>query len=457
MIKQHPYLELPNIFYRLTQPTAVKKPELVLYNQDLARLLKLDKLTESFLKTISGQDTSDLIPFAQSYMGHQFGHQTMLGDGRAIMLGKLNGFDLQIKGSGQTPYSRGGDGLATLKAMLREHLISEAIYKLKIPTTRSLAVIKTNRQVMRKDLEPGAISVRLAKSHIRVGTFEFANQQASFKDLKSLADLTLKELYPYLLDAKLPYLSLLRITIKKQAELIAKHQLVGFVHGVMNTDNMLISGETIDYGPCAFLDHYEPKSVFSSIDLKGRYAYDQQPHIGLFNLTRFAETLIPLIDQDEEKAIEMAETELASYTELFNHYYVNGLRNKLGFMTSNNDQIINQFLLILKTEKLDYTESFRLISLDRPNLKEMSQTFKDWYKKFQHLKPDKQLMRSVNPAFIPRNYLLDQALNQGEIKFDLVKQLLELSSDPYAYTEEQLNYSFPMSQRFHLIKTYCGT
>ena len=381
----------------------------------------------------------------------------MLGDGRAVMLGKIKGLDIQIKGSGRTPYSRGGDGLATLKAMLREHLMSEALFNLKVPTTRSLAVIKTNQAVMRESLEAGAISVRLAQSHIRVGTFEFASQKGRVEDLKALANLTLKDLYPYLLTSDAPYLLLLRTAIKKQAELIAQHQLVGFVHGVMNTDNMLISGETIDYGPCAFLDHYDPKSVFSSIDLHGRYAYNNQPQIGLFNLTRFAETLIPLLDKNEETAIKLAEAELKNYMQLFNHYYVNGLRNKLGITSSKNDAFINEFLSILKREKLDYTDSFRLISLDRVNLNETSNEFKNWHEKWQQLNPDKKMMRSVNPAFIPRNYLVDEALGQEEIKLDRVNQLIELSKNPYAYTEEQLDYSFPKEQRLKAIKTYCGT
>lgn len=274
-------------------------------------------------------------PLAQAYAGHQFGHFNMLGDGRALLYGEQitpdgERFDIQLKGSGKTPYSRGGDGRAGLGPMLREYIISEAMHGLGIPTTRSLSVVTTGESIIRETLQQGAVMTRIATSHIRVGTFQFAATYGTYEDLQALADYTINRHYPALEEKENKYLLFLEEVTKRQASLIAKWQLVGFIHGVMNTDNMSISGETIDYGPCAFMDTYDMNTVFSSIDTQGRYAYGNQPGIGAWNLARLAESLLPLIHEDQEEAIRLAQEVLTAYPEYFQTNYLKGMRAKLG-------------------------------------------------------------------------------------------------------------------------------
>ena len=275
------------------------------------------------------------LPLAQAYAGHQFGHFTMLGDGRALLLGEQitpqgERVDIQLKGSGRTPYSRGGDGRAALGPMLREYIISEAMHALGIPTTRSLAVVTTGESVIRETELPGAILTRVAASHLRVGTFQYVSKWGTVEELRALADYTLKRHFPDVDADENRYLFLLQEVIKRQAALIAKWQLVGFIHGVMNTDNMAISGETIDYGPCAFMDAYDPATVFSSIDSQGRYAYGNQPHIAGWNLARFAETLLPLLHDNQEQAVKLAQDAISDFTELYHSNWLAGMRAKLG-------------------------------------------------------------------------------------------------------------------------------
>lgn len=466
------YLTLPAIFYRESFPTATIKPKYIVFNQELAKQLNLNTeylLSDLGLNLLSGEDMTELSPISQSYMGHQFGHLTMLGDGRAILLGQLaNGYDLQLKGGGPTAFSRSGDGMATLGPMLREYIISEAMHELNIPTTRSLAVIETGRDVRRQKLERGALVVRIASSHLRVGTFEFASYYGKQGDLRALADYAINKHYPHLAQAKSPYFSLLKTVIKKQAELVAKWQLVGFVHGVMNTDNMTISGETIDYGPCAFLDHYKNNQVFSSIDVYGRYAYNEQPKIAGWNLTRFAETLLSLIDEDQDEAISLAQKELSKYRNLFDHYWQKGLLKKIGLpdYTTENIQLVSELLNIMEIEKRDFTETFRSLTLlDTKALKlNDSLALTNWYNRWSKLiEPQKQIainnMKKNNPAFIPRNYLVEEAIAEVESTGNQTKlnTLLSLLKNPYQYNEKQLAYVFPDDRRDDSYKTYCGT
>ncbi|RYZ80476.1 MAG: YdiU family protein, partial [Proteobacteria bacterium] len=341
------YSRLPERFFSRVKPTSVLAPAIALFNDELAVELGLSSKALKFeaAQVLSGKSIpTGAEPLAQAYAGHQFGHPNMLGDGRAVLLGEHvtpSGvrYDIQLKGSGPTPYSRRGDGRATLSAMLREYLISEAMNGLKIPTTRSLAVITTGERVRRETILPGAVLTRVASSHIRVGTFEFAAATGDLELLRSLADYTIDRHYPEAKSGAQPYLALLNAVIERQASLISKWMLVGFIHGVMNTDNMALSGETIDYGPCAFMDTYAVATVFSSIDENGRYAFGNQPPIAEWNLTRFAETLLPLIDSKTEVAIEKAQDALKNFAAHFGTYFINGMRAKLGLSGENEEDI----------------------------------------------------------------------------------------------------------------------
>ncbi len=371
---ENTYITLPKNLFSFQTPTKVPNPKLVVFNKTLAKELGLN---EDFLQSNEGiqflcgnKVLEDTRPIAQAYAGHQFGHFTMLGDGRAILLGELiskdnKRFDIQIKGAGRTPYSRGGDGKAALGPMLREYIISEGMYALGIPTTRSLSVITTGEEIVRESFLEGAVLDRIAKSHIRVGTFQFARNFCDIDVLKSLADYTIERHFDSAKHVENPYLYLLNEVIKNQAFLISKWQLVGFIHGVMNTDNMLVSGETIDYGPCAFMDVYDPNTVFSSIDVNGRYAYGNQPKIGGWNLTRFAEALLPLLDKDANKAIEIAEKLLSNYGSLYNKYWEDGMRAKLGIFNYEEEdkKLISSLLDIMKNYKADYTNTFCNLTL----------------------------------------------------------------------------------------------
>ena len=400
----------------------------------------------------------------------------MLGDGRAILLGEFisrdgERFDIQLKGAGKTKYSRGGDGKAALGPMLREYIISEGMYGLKIPTTRSLAVVSTGQNVIREEILKGALLVRIAKSHIRVGTFQFARNFGSVEELKKLADYTLDRHFEKDTYEGNPYLYLLKEVINNQAKLISKWQLVGFIHGVMNTDNMTISGETIDYGPCAFMDSYDINTVFSSIDINGRYAYGNQPKIGIWNLTRFAESLLPLLDDDIDNAIKIAEDVLSNYGKVYNEYYYNGMRAKLGLFNKeeNDEKLILELLTIMNTYKADYTNTFLNLTLD--NLEEMnifkSEEFKKWYESWQarlarqneSMDEVKELMKSNNPIVIPRNHIVEKgikaAVNNND--YSVLNNFLEVLKNPYDYSNIDEEYSKIPEASACPYKTYCGT
>lgn len=428
---ENSYIELPDIFYRRQRPSSVPNPKLVVFNHSLAASLGLNSkelISNYGVELLSGNKLMDgTEAIAQAYAGHKFGHFTMLGDGRAILLGehispKGERVDIQLKGAGRTPYSRGGDGKAALGPMLREYIISEAMFALGIPTTRSLAVVETGEKIIREDLLTGAILTRVAASHLRVGTFQFAAQWRSIDDLKSLAEYAIKRHYPNVDKEKNKYLAFLKTVVKAQAELITKWQLVGFVHGVMNTDNMTISGETIDYGPCAFIDTFSSDTVFSSIDRYGRYAYGNQPSIAAWNLARFAESLLPLIHSEQDEAVGLAQEAVAEFEDIFMENWISGMRSKLRiFNEEEGDQeLIEELLDLMEKEKADYTNTFRALTINKIEDIKMSNTeeFKVWYKKWQErLKRQSeskeavtQLMRSSNPAVIPRNHRVEEAL-----------------------------------------------
>lgn len=477
---ENTYCELPNIFYSKEIPEKILNPKLVEFNKELAEDLGLDlkflNSDEGIQYLVGNKLLEGSTPIAQAYAGHQFGHFTMLGDGRAILLGEFisrNGqrFDIQLKGAGKTKYSRGGDGKAALGPMLREYIISEGMYGLKVPTTRSLAVISTGENVIREEILEGALLVRIAKSHIRVGTFQFARNFGDVEDLKKLADYTLNRHFKKDSYEGNSYLYLLKEVINNQAKLISKWQLVGFIHGVMNTDNMTISGETIDYGPCAFMDSYDINTVFSSIDINGRYAYGNQPKIGVWNLTRFAESLLPLLDDDIDNAIKIAEEALSNYGKLYNEYYFNGMRAKLGLFNKEeeDENLILSLLTIMNKFKADYTNTF--LNLTLGNLEEMSifksDDFKKWYESWQarlakqNKSRDeiKKLMQSNNPTVIPRNYIVENAIKAAvnNNDYSVINKFLEALKNPYDYSNISEEYSKIPEVPSCPYKTYCGT
>lgn len=473
------YGRLPKIFFSSMHPTAVTAPELVLLNETLAVELGLNPLglreEKGVFVLVGNKVPQGTEPLAQAYAGHQFGHFTMLGDGRALLLGEqitpeLRRVDLQWKGCGRTPYSRRGDGRAALGPMLREYIISEAMAALGIPTTRSLAVTGTGEDVHRETPLPGAVLVRTAASHIRVGTFEYAAHWGTTEDLRALTDYAIKRHYPDIREAKQPYLAFLQAVIQAQASLISKWQLVGFIHGVMNTDNMTISGETIDYGPCAFMDVYDPKTVFSSIDANGRYAYGNQPAIGAWNLARFAETLLPLLHPEEEKAIAMAQEAVSGYEGQFREFWLSGMRAKLGLSggVPEDAALIEDLLYLIQEHQADFTNTFRGLSVQHYNGEALfaSKAFAQWRMRWmlriggEDGYPEAQVrMAQVNPAVIPRNHRVEAALNAAVKNRDLseMMELLKVLENPYAYTGDQYPYMEPPPADACRYRTFCGT
>ena len=461
------YSKLPKSFLENIKPVPVKDPKLIILNKNLAKKLNLDfsKFSDTDLaKMFSGNslpEGSETI--AQAYAGHQFGHFTMLGDGRAVMLGEHldkdnNRFDIQFKGSGRTSFSRSGDGRAVLGPMLREYIISEAMHALNIPTTRSLAVVSTGEEVVREQMLPGAILTRVASSHIRVGTFQYIAATQNVDDLKTLFNYTIDRHYPEIKDSKTKALDLLNLLMQKQCELVINWMRVGFIHGVMNTDNMTVSGETIDYGPCAFMDHYHPQTVFSSIDQNGRYSYNNQPRITKWNLARFAECIIPLIDQDEQKAISIATETINNFEKLYEEKWLNMMRDKLGLFGEDKDDkhLIFELLTWMENNKADFTNTFcnlmDIQSIKDPiyqNQEYLNWTAK-WKKRLEKNNTEKEkyleLMRSVNPIFIPRNHKVEEALKDAsENKLKTLNQLLEVIKYPYKDNGMLKDYQQPMS------------
>lgn len=466
------FLKLPDDFYEKCKPTASTLPKLVIFNNALAKQLNIDsniQLQPEYLtgdKLLPGSE-----PSAHAYAGHQFGHFTMLGDGRAHVLGEhmtpdQQRFDIQLKGSGRTIFSRTGDGKAAIGPMLREYIISEAMYHLNIPSTRSLAVTLTGDNVYRETLLPGAVLVRIAQSNLRVGTFEYAVRTEDDNNIKALADYAIERHYPDIMNDDNRYLSFLYKVIERQAELIAKWQSIGFIHGVMNTDNMSISGETIDYGPCAFMDTYKPSTVFSSIDQYGRYAYSNQPSIALWNLTRFAETLISLIDKDESVAIQYAETALGTYQDLYVTHYMKNFGQKIGIDNISHDdfQLVIDFLSLLEKYESDFTSTFRNLANNQFTNSDLyrQDEVKVWYKHWQQLIENHSdaytLMQSVNPAVIPRNHIVEEALSDATLAQDYTKlfELLKALQSPFSDMHPE-KYFKPAPPSDRIYQTYCGT
>ncbi|WP_342526204.1 YdiU family protein [Chryseomicrobium sp. FSL W7-1435] len=463
------YLTLPATFYKEILPTPVAEPQLIIWNESVAEELGFSDTPTNYTKFLAGNETFESSqPIAQAYAGHQFANFTMLGDGRAILLGELKAkndstYDIQLKGSGRTPFSRGGDGRAALGPMLREYIISEAMHHLGIPTTRSLAVIYSGEGIQRETVKPGAVLTRIAKSHIRVGTFQYAAQFGSIEELRALADYTIEHLF--IPENEKPYESLLQEVIQRQATLIAQWQLIGFVHGVMNTDNMALSGETIDYGPCAFLDNYDPATVFSSIDQQGRYAYGNQPGIAGWNLARFAESLLPLLSDNQEQAVERAQAILDSYPKLFEQAYNEGLCRKFGLtQTTENTKLASDFLQLMQTHKADYTDTFRALTLQDYSHDFFGHTeVQSWLERFEQsmgtrTSQHQHMMEASNPVIIPRNHLVQQALDEAETgSMEKVITLLEHLEKPYTYSPAQLDFDQRPPETGRDFVTYCGT
>lgn len=474
------YSRLPESMFTKLNLTPVRSPKLIIFNHPLAASLGLNgtalQRNDGVTELAGNQVPDGAAPLAQAYAGHQFGHFNMLGDGRALLLGEQitplsERVDIQLKGSGRTPYSRGGDGRAALGPMLREYIISEAMHALGIATTRSLAVVSTGESIIRETEQPGAILTRVAASHIRVGTFQYVSAWGTSQDLRTLADYTLERHYPEVANDENRYLSLLQEVIKRQAELIAKWQLVGFIHGVMNTDNMTLSGETIDYGPCAFMDTYDPETVFSSIDRQGRYAYANQPHIAAWNLARFAETLLPLLHDNREQAVTLAEDAISDFAKIFHHHWLAGMRAKLGIFNEEqeDESLIEELLNIMQKHRADYTNTFRALTLNKLedtvlfSTEEFTQWHEQWQARLDRQQESQdsshQLMRSSNPAIIPRNHRVEEALEAAVEREDyrVMEQLLEVLSNPYAYSTEQEMYSTLPEESNCSYRTFCGT
>jgi serine/tyrosine/threonine adenylyltransferase len=485
---QNTYSALPDGFFARVAPTPVASPRLIKLNRPLASQLRLDPdrlESPEGIEILAGKRIPDgAEPIAMAYAGHQFGHFVpQLGDGRAILLGEVidaDGVrrDIQLKGSGPTPFSRRGDGRAALGPVLREYIVSEAMAALGIPTTRSLAAVFTGESVMRETALPGAVLTRVASSHIRVGTFQYFAARGDTEGVRRLADHVIARHYPQAAKAARPYHALLEGVIARQAELVARWLLVGFIHGVMNTDNTSISGETIDYGPCAFMDTYDPAAVFSSIDEQGRYAYANQPRIALWNLTRLAECLLPLLSGEQDKAISEAQAALADFAGTFSAAYQAGLRNKIGLFTTRDDDeaLVQDLLDAMAKNQADFTLTFRRLSeaaLDADDDHKVRQLFADpaaydeWAVRWRQRigeEPEapaarRIAMRAVNPAFIPRNHRIEAVIQAAVTRDDFApfEELLTVLSRPYEDQPALSGYAEPPEPDQRVLQTFCGT
>ena len=472
---QSSYTQISDKLFSELKPDAVTNPSTVIVNNELAEKLGLN------LKGISEEDLSNLFsgnslphgskPFAQAYAGHQFGQFTILGDGRAHIVGEQvtpDGeiFDIQYKGSGRTPYSRGGDGKAALGPMLREYLISEAMYYLGIPTTRSLAVVETGEKVYREVPLKGSILTRVASSHIRIGTFQFLAAHKDYEGMKSLLDFSIKRHFSNLKFSENLAIEFIKAVMQKQINLIVEWMRVGFIHGVMNTDNSTISGETIDYGPCAFMDHYDANTVFSSIDTQGRYSFANQPSIIQWNLVRLAECLLPLIDKDEKRSIEIAQNLINTFSSLFKDKWLQMMKKKLGIKDQSEDdeELINNLIKWMQQKKPDFTNTFcNLMNYDHADDEEFEDDeFNNWKREWKKRVESKEyldVMKSCNPTLIPRNYLVEEALSEAETdgKFDKFNELNEIISSPYQLKKVNIKYLETPSKTNIPYKTFCGT
>ena len=486
MLFDNSYQNLPQDFFERINPVPVKDPQLIIFNNDLGRFLGIDqKINKKELANIfSGNEIlKGSSPIALAYAGHQFGNfVNQLGDGRAVLLGEVSTpnqerFDMQLKGSGQTRFSRQGDGRSPLGPVIREYVVSEAMNALGIPSTRSLAAVTTGEKVFREVILPGGILTRIAKSHIRVGTFEYFATQKNTENLKTLADYTIKRHFLSLKDVANPYLSLLEIVSERQIELISKWMGVGFIHGVMNTDNTSIVGETIDYGPCAFMDEYNPSTVFSSIDAQGRYAFGNQPLIAQWNMACFANSLLGLIDKDTEKATSKAQKVINNFPNKMSEAVMSVMCKKIGLDSTktNSQEALTKLLRIMLDNKSDYTLTFRYLSEIIKGKRDSSfkQQFlehnqiSNWLKEWKELIKDQDLakkeivlsMESSNPVFIPRNHLVERAIEAAveNNNFSEMKTLLTILSKPYEEQSKYGEYMKPPKPLEVVHQTFCGT
>ena len=472
---QSSYTQISDKLFSELKPDAVTNPSTVIVNNELAEKLGLN------LKGISEEDLSNLFsgntlphgskPFAQAYAGHQFGQFTILGDGRAHIVGEQvtpDGeiFDIQYKGSGRTPYSRGGDGKAALGPMLREYLISESMYHLGIPTTRSLAVVETGEKVYREVPLKGSILTRVASSHIRIGTFQFLAAHKDYEGMQALLDFSIKRHFRNLKFTKNVTVEFIQAVMQKQIKLIVDWMRVGFIHGVMNTDNSTISGETIDYGPCAFMDSYDAKTVFSSIDTQGRYSFANQPSIIHWNLVRLAECLLPLIDKNEKKSIEIAQNTLNDFSSLFKDEWLQMMRKKIGIedQSDEDEELINNLVKWMQSKNPDFTNTFcNLMNYEHANDEVFEDNdFDTWKKNWKKRVKSKEYLKTminINPVLIPRNYLVEEALNEAETnnKLDKFNDLNRAISSPYQLKNVHIKYLMTPSKTNIPYKTFCGT
>ncbi len=469
------YSNLPSCFFKRIEPSLVQNPKLIYFNKSLAKELELEFLNQDLSITtnyLSGNKLPmDSKPIAQAYAGHQFGNFTMLGDGRAILLGEKrdlndNLYDIQLKGSGKTFFSRSGDGRATLSSMLREYLISESMHLLKIPTSRSLAVVDTGEKVYRQSSSKGGILTRISSSHIRFGTFEYGKFFCKEEDFKDFINYTLNRHYPQIVNNESPYIELLKLIMKKNIDLIINWIRVGFIHGVMNTDNMSISGETIDYGPCAFINKYNQKTVFSSIDRHGRYAFGNQHKIAYWNLTVFAGTILSFINSDKETAIEMVQNILNQFPIEYSKKWYDMMYNKLGIIhpIKEDKLLVKKLLELMEFYEADYTNTFASLTLNKPykNSLFLSNKFKNWKKKWiERIKNDEnsyKIMKMNNPIYIPRNHLvesaLEKAVNGNKQEFD---KLLSLMYKTYNYDAKHDGFQTIPDGFDETYQTFCGT
>jgi uncharacterized protein YdiU (UPF0061 family) len=473
------YSNLSSDFHVKQKPVPVKSPNLIILNKNISKDLNLD-FTNISKENLSQLFSGNLLPsgsesIAQAYAGHQFGNFTMLGDGRAILMGEHlsktgERYDIQFKGSGKTPFSRGGDGRAALGPMLREYIISEAMHNLRVSTTRSLAVVETGESVIRETLLPGAILTRIASSHIRVGTFQYIAATQKDQNLKILLDYLINRPYPNIKSSKNQALDLLKTIMDVQINLVVDWMRIGFIHGVMNTDNVSICGETIDYGPCAFMNEYNPETVFSSIDKQGRYAFSNQPKIIKWNLARFAECIITLIDDNKDKAIEIATETINAFEKIYEKKWLNMMRDKLGLFGQdiNDRMLIMDLLTWMNDNKADYTNTFCFLMDEKFSFNEIynNKNFLLWKKRWDtRLKLNNnsqekylKLMHAVNPLVIPRNHKVEEVLmaaNNGNIL--PMKNLIKILEKPYISQENITPYQFPNYDTKEKYQTFCGT
>ena len=481
------YAALPDAFFARVQPTPVARPRLIAFNHALAEELRLDTRladAQTLARLFSGNDLpAGADPVAIAYAGHQFGNFVpQLGDGRAILIGevidqagKLR--DIQLKGSGPTPFSRRGDGRAALGPVLREYLVSEAMFSLGIPSTRALAAVTTGDMILREGPVPGAILTRVAASHVRVGTFAYFAARDDQASLKQLTDYVIERHYPDAGNDQIPALALLKSVISRQAELIAHWMSIGFIHGVMNTDNMAISGETIDFGPCAFMESYDPKTVFSAIDEFGRYAYANQPRIAQWNLARFAEALLPSIDADQQRAITLATDAISAFSSQYDAFWLAHMRQKLGFSSEHPDDepLIQALLDQMQAAQTDFTQTFHALSdLETDAGPQQFLTLFSGQAAIQHwlqawrsrvalentpIAARQTAMLAKNPVYIPRNHQIEAAIRAAVDRddFSLFEKLQTVLSNPFREDPAFADYSTPALPHERVLRTFCGT